>query len=172
MPLQDLLGHPKIRLLITHGGLNSKQEAVYHGVPFIALPVFADQPINAQKAHDDGYAVRHSTRLGPFDARNSFRRHLRSQAGGACDCGDTSVMKEAGFCERHHGPHAHVGKPILPPELLAISQAVMPLIILQLLQHLRSHSITDILEDQLQSVQDADCFITMLHDYIVEWEQL
>ncbi|XP_046639071.1 UDP-glycosyltransferase UGT5-like [Daphnia pulicaria] len=58
MPQQDLLGHPKIRLLITHGGLNSKQEAVYHGVPFIALPVFADQPINAQKAHDDGYAIR------------------------------------------------------------------------------------------------------------------
>ena len=62
----------------------------------------------------------------------------RSQAGGACDCGDTSVMKEAGFCERH-GPHAHVGKPILPPELLAVSQAVMPLIILRLIQHLRSH---------------------------------
>uniref|UniRef100_A0A0N8E404 E3 ubiquitin-protein ligase n=1 Tax=Daphnia magna TaxID=35525 RepID=A0A0N8E404_9CRUS len=89
---------------------------------------------------------------------------FRSQAGGACDCGDTSVMKEAGFCERH-GPHAHIGKPILPPELLAVSQAVMPLIILRLIQHLRSHSIPDILEDQLQSVQDADCFITMLHDY-------
>jgi glucuronosyltransferase len=49
-----ILGHPKIRLLITHGRLNSKQEAVYHGVSFIALSVFADQPINAQKAHDDG----------------------------------------------------------------------------------------------------------------------
>ena len=98
-------------------------------------------------------------------------------------------MKEAGFCERH-GPRAHVGKPILPPELLAVSQAVMPLIILRLIQHLRSHryvplipytsllfltlmsihftclfSIPDILEDQLQAVQDADCFITMLHDY-------
>jgi glucuronosyltransferase len=22
------------------------------------MPVFADQPINAQKAHDDGYAIR------------------------------------------------------------------------------------------------------------------
>ena len=58
MPQQDLLGHPKIRLFITHGGLFSIQEAVYHGVPFIALPVFSDQPINAQKADDDGYAIR------------------------------------------------------------------------------------------------------------------
>ncbi|KAI9554748.1 UDP-glycosyltransferase 208E1 [Daphnia sinensis] len=57
LPQQDLLGHPKIKLFINHGGLNSKQEAVYHGVPFIALPVFADQPINAQKARDDGYAI-------------------------------------------------------------------------------------------------------------------
>ena len=62
----------------------------------------------------------------------------RSQAGGACDCGDTSVMKEAGFCERH-GPRAQVGKPTLPPELLSVSQAVMPRIILRLIQHLRSH---------------------------------
>jgi len=62
----------------------------------------------------------------------------RSQAGGACDCGDTSVMKEAGFCERH-GSRAQLGKPILPPELLAVSQAVMPQIILRLIQHLRSH---------------------------------
>ena len=58
MPQQDLLGHPKIRMFITHGGLFSMQEAVYHGVPFVALPVFADQPINAQKAQDDGYAIR------------------------------------------------------------------------------------------------------------------
>lgn len=58
LPQQDLLGHPKARLFITHCGLNSKQEAVYHGVPFIALPVFADQPLNAQKAESDGYAIR------------------------------------------------------------------------------------------------------------------
>ena len=58
LPQQDLLGHPKARLFITHCGLNSKQEAVYHGVPFIALPVFADQPLNAQKAEADGYAIR------------------------------------------------------------------------------------------------------------------
>ena len=45
LPQQDLLGHAKIRLFLTHGGLFSNQEAVYHGVPFIGLPVFADQVI-------------------------------------------------------------------------------------------------------------------------------
>ncbi|XP_071990983.1 UDP-glucuronosyltransferase 3A1-like isoform X2 [Engystomops pustulosus] len=42
----DLLGHPKMRLLVTHGGLNSLTEAVYHGVPVLAIPIFADQPDN------------------------------------------------------------------------------------------------------------------------------
>jgi glucuronosyltransferase len=58
LPQQDLLGHAKCRLFITHCGLLSQQESVYHSVPFIALPVFADQPLNAQKAQDDGYAIR------------------------------------------------------------------------------------------------------------------
>ena len=47
-------------------------------------------------------------------------------------------MKESGFCERH-GSHAQLGKPISPPELLAVAQATMPRIILRLIQHLRSH---------------------------------
>ncbi|KAI9554594.1 hypothetical protein GHT06_019867 [Daphnia sinensis] len=58
LPQADLLGHPKMRLFITHGGLISIQEAVYHNVPLIILPVLVDQPINAKKAQDDGYAIR------------------------------------------------------------------------------------------------------------------
>ena len=27
---------------------------------------------------------------------------FKSQAGGACDCGDFSVMKEKGFCSRYY----------------------------------------------------------------------
>ncbi|XP_071990931.1 UDP-glucuronosyltransferase 3A1-like isoform X2 [Engystomops pustulosus] len=46
VPQNDLLGHLKIRLLVTHGGLNSLTEAVYHGVPVLAIPLFADQPNN------------------------------------------------------------------------------------------------------------------------------
>jgi len=57
LPQQDLLGHPEARLFITHGGLFSNQEAVYHGVPVITLPVFADQPLNGQKMEDDGYGL-------------------------------------------------------------------------------------------------------------------
>ncbi|KAG8595506.1 hypothetical protein GDO81_001543 [Engystomops pustulosus] len=39
----DLLGYPKVRLLVTHGGMNSLQEAVYHGVPVVGIPLFGDQ---------------------------------------------------------------------------------------------------------------------------------
>ncbi|XP_071990944.1 UDP-glucuronosyltransferase 3A1-like [Engystomops pustulosus] len=42
----DLLGHPKIRLLVAHGGLNGLTEAVYHGVPVLGIPLLADQPDN------------------------------------------------------------------------------------------------------------------------------
>ncbi|CAI9559564.1 unnamed protein product, partial [Staurois parvus] len=39
----DLLGHSKVRLLVTHGGMNSLMEAVYHGVPVLGIPLFGDQ---------------------------------------------------------------------------------------------------------------------------------
>ncbi|XP_069602055.1 UDP-glucuronosyltransferase 3A1-like [Ranitomeya imitator] len=39
----DLLGQPKVRLLVTHGGMNSLMEAVYHGVPVVGIPLFGDQ---------------------------------------------------------------------------------------------------------------------------------
>ncbi|CAL8125213.1 unnamed protein product [Orchesella dallaii] len=58
MPQQDILGHPKIRGFITHGGLLSMQEAVYHGVPMIVFPVFAEQDYNAERLHRTGRGIR------------------------------------------------------------------------------------------------------------------
>jgi glucuronosyltransferase len=58
LPQKELLSHRNARLFISHGGLLSKQETIFNGVPAIFLPVWADQPINAQKAEDDGYAIR------------------------------------------------------------------------------------------------------------------
>ncbi|CAG9831120.1 unnamed protein product [Diabrotica balteata] len=56
-PQADLLAHPNLKLFITHGGLLSTLETVYHGVPILALPVFADQKMNAAKAKQAGYGL-------------------------------------------------------------------------------------------------------------------
>ena len=49
--------HPNTRLFITHAGLLSTQESIYHGVPMIDIPIFADQDFNAHRATELGIAV-------------------------------------------------------------------------------------------------------------------
>ncbi|KAF7642776.1 hypothetical protein LDENG_00250910 [Lucifuga dentata] len=46
LPQNDLLGHPKTRMLVTHGGTNGIQEAICHGVPLVGLPLIFDQKEN------------------------------------------------------------------------------------------------------------------------------
>nr|AVT42215.1 UDP-glucuronosyltransferase 40AC1 [Lissorhoptrus oryzophilus] len=54
-PQQDILAHPKLKLFITHAGYASTIEAVYHGVPIIAIPIFGDQRMNAVYAETKGF---------------------------------------------------------------------------------------------------------------------
>uniref|UniRef100_A0A4W3GPN4 UDP-glucuronosyltransferase n=1 Tax=Callorhinchus milii TaxID=7868 RepID=A0A4W3GPN4_CALMI len=57
LPQNDLLGHPKTRAFITHGGTNGIYEAIYHAVPLIGIPIFADQPDNMSHMKEKGMAV-------------------------------------------------------------------------------------------------------------------
>ncbi|XP_050298920.1 UDP-glycosyltransferase UGT5-like isoform X2 [Anthonomus grandis grandis] len=57
-PQADILAHPKMKLFITHGGLLSTTETIYHGVPILAIPVFGDQPTNAARAEAGGYGLK------------------------------------------------------------------------------------------------------------------
>jgi glucuronosyltransferase len=54
LPQNDILGHVKTKLFITHAGANGMAEAAYHGVPMICSPFFGDQTDNSQFAKDVG----------------------------------------------------------------------------------------------------------------------
>ncbi|XP_044755160.1 UDP-glycosyltransferase UGT5-like [Coccinella septempunctata] len=56
LPQNDIFAHKNVKLFISHGGLFSTMEAVYHGLPVMALPIFAEQEVNALRAEMGGFA--------------------------------------------------------------------------------------------------------------------
>uniref|UniRef100_A0A8C9PT94 UDP-glucuronosyltransferase n=1 Tax=Spermophilus dauricus TaxID=99837 RepID=A0A8C9PT94_SPEDA len=58
IPQNDLLGHPKTKAFITHGGTNGIYEAIYHGIPLVGIPLFGDQPDNVMHMKAKGAALR------------------------------------------------------------------------------------------------------------------
>jgi glucuronosyltransferase len=53
-----IVAHPNIKLFISHGGLLSTIEAVYHGIPILGIPIFGDQQMNIADAAINGYALK------------------------------------------------------------------------------------------------------------------
>lgn len=49
LPQSDLLRHPKVKLFITQGGLQSTDEAILAGVPLIGIPLLGDQWYNVEQ---------------------------------------------------------------------------------------------------------------------------
>nr|XP_046236844.1 UDP glucuronosyltransferase 5 family, polypeptide G1 [Scatophagus argus] len=56
LPQNDLLGHPKTRAFVAHGGTNGMYEAIYHGVPVLGLPLLFDQFDNLHRLKVRGAA--------------------------------------------------------------------------------------------------------------------
>ncbi|XP_035522192.1 UDP glucuronosyltransferase 5 family, polypeptide D1 [Morone saxatilis] len=54
MPQRDLLGHPHTKVFVAHGGTNGVQEAIYHGIPVLGIPLFFDQYDNLLRLQERG----------------------------------------------------------------------------------------------------------------------
>ncbi|KAL4857882.1 UDP-glucuronosyltransferase 3A2 [Chlorella vulgaris] len=55
VPQSDLLGHPQLKAMLTHGGANSLLEAAYTGTPLVCMPLAADQYDGCAKAAQGGW---------------------------------------------------------------------------------------------------------------------
>ncbi|ESO01586.1 hypothetical protein HELRODRAFT_112580 [Helobdella robusta] len=57
LPQNDILGHPSTKLFITHCGNNGQHEALYHGVPMLGFPLFAEQHMNCKRMTVGGFGL-------------------------------------------------------------------------------------------------------------------
>lgn len=55
LPQNDLLAHHNMRMFVSHCGISSLIEAVYHAVPILAFPISVDQPFNAGVVRSHGF---------------------------------------------------------------------------------------------------------------------
>eukprot|EP00063_Salmo_salar_P045167 XP_014020002.1 PREDICTED: UDP-glucuronosyltransferase-like [Salmo salar] len=49
LPQNDLLGHPKVKAFMTHGGTHGIYEGICNSVPMVMLPLFGDQSDNVHR---------------------------------------------------------------------------------------------------------------------------
>ncbi|KAK9515101.1 hypothetical protein VZT92_025772 [Zoarces viviparus] len=56
LPQNDILGHHKTKVFVTHGGTNGIYEAIYHGVPVLGIPLIFDQYDNVVRLKSRGVA--------------------------------------------------------------------------------------------------------------------
>lgn len=68
---------PYTNAAITHAGMNSISDLVYHDIPFVALPLGADQPLLAKRAEELGAAISlDAAQLNPETLRLSVEKVL------------------------------------------------------------------------------------------------
>ncbi|VDL77587.1 unnamed protein product [Nippostrongylus brasiliensis] len=88
IPQTDLLADPRLSLFITHGGINSILEAIFHGKPMIVVPLFGDQPLNSKNVHKRGLGtVIEKHRLNKMTLTEAIRKTL----------GNREILRQSSF---------------------------------------------------------------------------
>ncbi|CAE7506167.1 UGT3A2 [Symbiodinium necroappetens] len=79
LPQASILAHPSCRAALIHGGWGSLVDAIQFGKPVVVLPIFGDQPLNAQivESMKFGVALPRSGRLLGKGGTGSKAKRLR-----------------------------------------------------------------------------------------------
>ncbi|CAG5119401.1 unnamed protein product [Candidula unifasciata] len=76
VPQNDLLGHEKTKLFVSHCGKNGQYEALYHGVPMLCLPIYADQPYNSERVVVKHFGLRADMRQASADELAAIMKEI------------------------------------------------------------------------------------------------
>lgn len=75
VPQSEILKYTDVA--ITHAGMNSTSDLLYNNVPFVAIPIGADQPYMAGRASELGAAISlEKDKLTPDILKNSVKKVL------------------------------------------------------------------------------------------------
>ncbi|XP_050315571.1 UDP-glycosyltransferase UGT4-like [Anthonomus grandis grandis] len=115
-PQQDVLGHPKVKLFITQGGMQSIDEALSRKVPMLVIPFIADQKTNSEKCVKLGIAEsidfnnftpeELTTKIQKLITEKSYRENIERQSNIVNDQPTSSLDKAIFWIEyvlRHEG---------------------------------------------------------------------
>ncbi|KAF5301856.1 hypothetical protein FQR65_LT08688 [Abscondita terminalis] len=124
-PQQDIFKHPKIKLFITQGGLQSMDEAIYDNIPMLGLPFMGDQHFNMDKMVNRGIGLSldyKTLRKDEFKANilelinnPKYRNKMKELAELSLDQPMTGLEKAIWWTEyviRHNGTR-HLRSPLL-----------------------------------------------------------
>ncbi|KAJ8727689.1 hypothetical protein PYW07_001808 [Mythimna separata] len=123
LPQSDLLKHPKLKLFITQGGLQSTDEAITAGVPLIGVPILADQWFNVERYEFHKIGVRvdletltediFRTAITTTTANDSYRRNMERFRSVIQDAPQSPLERAVWWTEYvlRHGGAKHLRSP-------------------------------------------------------------